>query len=51
LSGHSWSEQTPLSKFEVVSHTGIIATCRSQEKAEKIAAEWQEFYNNMNEAT
>jgi hypothetical protein len=47
LSGHSWYEPIPLKKWEVVGAVGVIATANSLEKAEKIRAEHQAFYDKF----
>lgn len=41
-SGHSWAEDILLNKWEVHSNRyGVLQTCRSLEKAEKIKAWWE----------
>ena len=41
LSGHSWAVDVPINKWEVhSSRYGVLQTCRSQEKAEKIVDWW-----------
>lgn len=45
-SGHEWTEEVgePI-RWEVTTHLGVIAKCKTEEKAIKLAAEWQAFYD------
>lgn len=43
-SRHSWVVQYGNPWFEVIGPIGLIKTCRTEEKAHKIALEWEEFY-------
>jgi len=48
VSGHSWQEDTPVNFWEVVGAVGVISTHKSSIVAEKVAKEWQEFYDKFN---
>ena len=48
VSGHSWQEDTPLNSWEVVGAVGVVSTHKSSIVAEKVAKEWQEFYDKFN---
>lgn len=47
LSGHEWTEDTLLNKWEVVGMVGVVATCRSFEKAVILRDESQAFYDKF----
>jgi len=44
-SGHEWREETLLDLWEVVGRYGVVATCKTFQKAEKIAKDYQAFYD------
>lgn len=46
-SGHSWQVDIPLNRWEVVGSLGVISWHFSEEKAKKVAKEWQEFYDKF----
>ena len=43
MSGHEWSEDTLLNKWEIISGGLLVETCNSFEKAERLRVEWQAF--------
>ena len=47
ISGHSWTENYGKPWFEVRGPLGLIQTCKTLEKAESVAAEWEAFYKKF----
>lgn len=47
-SGHEWSEDTKLNKWDIKTDSGIMETVNSYEKALKLQKEWQEYENKFN---
>lgn len=49
ISGHSWRNDKLLEKYEIVGKYGVVDSCKSYEKALKIAAEWENFYEKFDQ--
>lgn len=45
ISGHRWVEFIPINMWDVHDQYGISSSHRSEEKANKVARELQEFYD------
>jgi hypothetical protein len=47
LSGHEWVEYGDVLRYEVKGPTGLLATCKRLDKAERLQEEWQQFYDKF----
>lgn len=47
VSGHSWTEFEEPERFAVHGICGHISTHLTEEKAEQVAQEWEEFYQKQ----
>ena len=45
ISGHYWTIDIPLQKWEVIGATGVVQTANTYKKARALQKEWQDFYN------
>lgn len=47
ISGHRWSEPSPVNRWEVSGPYGSIMKCHTEDKAIKVSESYQEFYGKF----